>query len=486
MTARQASPLLLSNARLALPELESRTPLPIGALLIEAGLIAAIARRADEVAALNARAGAILDLQGQTVIPGLVNAHYHSYGNAVRGTENSLPLEPWALYTVAYGRSLDENGIRLAVLLGAAEMLRAGVTSCIDHFAHAGRVDAALDAHLKSGMRVGFAPMLHDRYDHDILGSDLPNDLRRRVEGPKRPDSAAVAALFRRLKKEWHGRNGRISLLLGPNAPQRCTPELWDTWRTLAKELDLGAHTHLLETRPQASIGLKHYKGMVAEMAREGLLNERLSVAHGIWTTAEERGLLAQYGVTVVHNPASNLMIGSGLAPIADYRARDVSLALGSDAANTGGRHDMFEVMRLAMMLPRPGLDDAADWPTSAEALGWATAGGARAMDVAGKAGRIAEGYRADLAVLDLRGTAEAALIPNLSALVQHASPACVRATMVEGVWVYKDGKILSFDEDNVLKQFAGIRDKITTTAKAEVATADEAVKYFTGLSGCA
>ncbi len=481
---RQAQPLLLSNACLALPELDSRMPLPLGGLLVEAGRIAAIARRPDEIAALNARAGTTLDLQGQTVIPGLVNAHYHSYGNAVRGTENSLPLEPWALYTVAYGRSLDESGIRLAILLGAAEMLRAGVTSCIDHFAHAGRVDAALEAHLKSGMRVGFAPMLHDRYDHDILEIELPDDLRRRVEGPKRPDAAVMAALFRRLKKEWHGRDGRISLLLGPNAPQRCTRELWDTWRTLAKELDLGVHTHLLETRPQASIGLKHYKGMVAEMEREGLLNERLSVAHGIWTTVEERELLAQHDVTVVHNPASNLMIGSGLAPIADYRARGTSLALGSDAANTGGRHDMFEVMRLAMMLPRSGLDDPGDWPAPAEALGWATSGGAKAMG-AGKVGRIEEGYRADLAVLDLSGTAEAALIPNLSAVVQHASPACVRATMVDGTWVYKDGKILSFDEGDMLKQFAGIRDKIAATAKAEVATANEAVKHFTGLKGC-
>jgi 5-methylthioadenosine/S-adenosylhomocysteine deaminase len=424
----------------------------------------------------------LVDLQGQTIIPGLVNAHYHSYGNAVRGTENSLPLEPWALFTVAYGRSLDDRGIQLAVLLGAAEMMRAGITACIDHFAHAVRVDAALDAHRQSGMRVGFAPMLHDRYDHDIMDIALPADLRLRVEGPKRPDAAWMVGLFRRLQRQWHGRDGRISLLLGPNAPQRCTPELWETWRLLARELDLSSHTHLLETRAQAGIGLKHYKGMVARMAQAGLLNDRLSVAHAIWTTEAERALLADHGVTVVHNPASNLMIGSGTAPIADYRRRGVSMALGSDAANTGGRHDLFEVVRLAMMLPRPSLESPEHWPAPHEALGWATAGGMRALGEPG-GGRLAVDQHADIAVLDLRGAGEAALAPNLSALVQHASPACVRATMVGGRWVYRDGKVLSFDERGVIDEFAELRERLLARSEEEVKTAIEATKYFSGLA---
>ncbi|MCC7046486.1 MAG: amidohydrolase family protein [Alphaproteobacteria bacterium] len=477
--------LLLENARLVLPGADTWSPLPLGAVLVEDARIVGLATDEAGAAALRRRAASRSDLAGRVLMPGLVNAHYHSYGTVVRGTENSLPLEQWALYTVAYGRSLDDDGIQTAILLGAAEMLRAGVTSTIDHFAHAGRVDAALEAHCRSGMRVGLAPMLHDRFDHDLLGIDLPPDLRRRVEGPKRPDATDMAALFRRIHAGWHGKDGRIALLLGPNAPQRCSPELWSVWRELAGELGVHVHTHLLETQAQASIGLRHWRdGMIVELARHGLVNQRLSVAHGIWTTPEERALLADHGVTVVHNPVSNLMIGSGFAPIPDYRARGIPLALGSDGSNTGGRHDIFEVMRLAMMLPRPALPDPAQWPDAREALVWATEGGARALGMAQEIGRIAAGYRADLTVVDMDGAAETPLTLNLAALVQHATPASVRATMVDGRWAYRDGRILAFDEAAVLQRFAAMRERILDASKAEVATAAEAVPHFAKLPG--
>ncbi|MBI3711155.1 MAG: amidohydrolase family protein, partial [Proteobacteria bacterium] len=110
------------------------TPEP-AAVLIENGLIAGIAQGADQ-AALAARAAETIDAAGLVLMPGLVNAHYHAYSGLLRGTENSLPLELWALYTVAYGRTLDADAIRLAILLGAAEMIRSGVTAYIDHFPH--------------------------------------------------------------------------------------------------------------------------------------------------------------------------------------------------------------------------------------------------------------------------------------------------------------------------------------------------------------
>jgi 5-methylthioadenosine/S-adenosylhomocysteine deaminase len=476
--------LLLYNARLVLPDADSRAPLPSGAVLVESGRIAAVLRRPDEIAALAAVTRGV-DLAGQVLMPGLISAHSHSYSTAARGTENSLPLEPWALYTVAYGRALGDEAFRLAVLLTAAEMLRSGVTGAIDHFAYPGRAEVALAAHRETGMRIALAPMLHDRPDHDLLNIALPDDLRRRVEGAKRPGLADLTLLFRRLQRDWHGRDGRLFVQLGPNAPQRCSPELWKLWRELARELDLGAHTHLLETRPQAGIGRRLYDGgIVGAMAREGLLNERLSVAHGIWTEPSERALLAEHGVTIVHNPISNLMLGSGVLPMQDYRSRGIRIALGSDGSNSGGRHDLFEVMRLAMMLPRPGIDDPADWPGPADAFTWATEGGARALGLAGKVGRIAPGYRADLVALDMETAARAALIPNLAAVVQHGGPDAVRAVMIDGNWVYRQGKVLTFDEDAARARFAELRAEILRAARPELATADAAAPYFTGLSG--
>lgn len=475
--------LLLYNARLVLPDADSRAPLPAGAVLVESGRIAAVLGLPDEIATLAAAVPGV-DLAGQVLIPGLISAHSHSYSTAARGTENSLPLEAWALYTVAYGRALGSEAFRLAVLLTTAEMLRSGVTGAVDHFAYAGHAETALAAHREGGMRIALAPMLHDRPDHDLLGITLPDGLRQRVEGAKRPDPANLAALFRRLVRDWHGRDGHLFILLGPNAPQRCSPQLWALWRDLTHELDLGAHTHLLETKSQADIGQRLYDGgVVGAMARAGLLNERLSVAHSIWTVPSERVLLAEHGVTIVHNPISNLMLGSGVLPMQDCRARGIRLALGSDGSNSGGRHDLFEVMRLAMMLPRPGIADPADWPGHAEVFAWATEGGARALGLAGKVGRIAPGYCADLVALDMETAARVALVPNLAAVVQHGGPDSVRAVMIDGNWVYRDGKVLTFDEGAARARFAALRADILATARPELATADEAAPYFTDLN---
>ncbi len=212
--------------------------------------------------------------------------------------------------------------------------------------------DAALAAHEDSGLRVGYAPFLHDLSDYDLLGLDLPPEVAALAGGPPPFDPHAYAARFAEIAAAVRG-SGRVSALLGPNAPQRCSPAALDLWRTLRDRHGVAVHTHLMETRAQAALGARWPGGLVAEMERRRLLDGRLSVAHGIWLSVPERETLARHGVTLVHNPASNLMLGSGVLPFADSVEAGLTLALGTNSANTGGRHDLFEAMRLAIMLPR-------------------------------------------------------------------------------------------------------------------------------------
>ena len=285
-----------------------------GAILVRGDRIAAVAF-GGEAAALSGQAAERHDLGGAIVMPAFVNAHHHAYSNALRGTENALPLELWSLFTVAWGRALDGDLLRLAILLGAAEMLRAGVASVIDHAPQVRLHETAFAAHVESGMRVGYAPMLHDRHDHDLMGFTLPAPLRAQIEGAGFPSHEFYAGMIASLVAAARG-NDRVRILLGPNAPQRCSPELLTQWESLRAHHGLGVHTHLLETRAQA-IQARHAwpAGIVAEMDRRGLLAPGLAVAHGVWTDADERALLARRGVVVVHNPASNLMLGSGVMP---------------------------------------------------------------------------------------------------------------------------------------------------------------------------
>lgn len=439
-----------------------------GTVLVADGRIAAVAVGAD-ASDLARRAAEVVDASGAVVMPGLVNAHHHAYGNAFRGTENSRPLEQWAPFTVAYGRRLDAETLRLAILLGAAEMLRGGITAAIDHSPQVGLHEAAFAAHRESGMRVGYAPFFHDIHDHDFLGLALPPALRAFLEAPGFPKPAFIEAMFRRLAAEAGDR--RVSVLLGPNAPQRCSAVLLDLWVRLRDELGLGVHTHLLETRVQADGSRRAWwHGLVREMDRRGLLAPGLSVAHGVWLDAAERGLLAERGVAVAHNPASNLMLGSGLAPLQGYRRAGVTVALGSDSANSGGAANLFEVMRLAMMLPRLGDDDWRAWLNASDVLRMATEGGAAVLGLGGRTGRVAPGYLADLTLLDLGGSATIAARASVAALVQHGGPEHVRATMVDGRWAWRDGRIQAFDEATAIARFRDRIGAVMAAARDDVA----------------
>lgn len=440
-------------------------------ILIEEGHIAAVA---DGSAgdALAARAIDVMHAPDTVVMPGLINAHHHAYANVLRGTENSLPLELWAPFTTAYGRALDAEMLRLGILLGAAEMLRNGVTTVVDHSPQAHLHETAFAAHLESGMRVAYAPMFHDRHDHDLLGLDLPPALRAYLESGAFAPPAVTAAMFRSLAAAARTHD-RITILLGPNAPQRCSDKLLGLWRTLRDELGLMSHTHLLETQAQAATTQGMWPGgLLRELDRRDLLSSGLSAAHGIWLEPAERELLARRGIVVVHNPASNLMLGSGRMPLEEYRQCGVTLALGSDSANTGGAANPFELMRLAMMLPRIAGSDWRQWPAARDALRMATEGGAAVLGLAGKAGRVAAGFVADLTLVACDGAGIVARAPRVETLVQHGGPQAVRATMVAGRWAYRDGKIAAFDEAAVIARFRERIDHVLTSARDGVAVA--------------
>jgi 5-methylthioadenosine/S-adenosylhomocysteine deaminase len=475
--AASAPSVYIANARLV--RLHAGGEPSLGGVLVEGDSIAAVAETEREQREARARARDVFDAAGLILMPGLVNAHYHSYGTLLKGTQNRLPLEPWALYTVAYGRALGAEAIRLAVLLGAAEMIRNGITTCLDHFPHTRWAESALAAHEASGMRVAFAPFMHDVFDHEFLQLALPPEIRAALDTAPRSSAADAERMYRDRASRWRG-HPRVSILLGPNAFQRCSPGLLDVWRRLADDLGLHAHTHLVETRVQAVRGRAVWPGGTVEaMARAGLLSERLSLAHGVWLTPEEGEVLARHGVTVVHNPASNLMLGSGRLALPTMLERGVPLALGTDSSNSGGRHDLFEVMRLALMLPRPDTPDPRAWPEARQVLEMATTGGARAIGQVGKLGRIEPGQRADLVLLDPRGAALAGAPMTVPHLVQHAGATAVAGVMIDGAWALRDGRILTFDEPAVLDEVAAISAEARAAAGPELVLAETAASYF-------
>jgi 5-methylthioadenosine/S-adenosylhomocysteine deaminase len=210
----------------------------VGAVLVEDGRISAIAWTDVDRTDLRGRAGDVVDGTGRWLMPGLIDAHAHAYGALLRGTENSLPLELWALYTTLYGRAFDGLALRAAILLAAGERIRAGITGTLDHSVMVSLASDSLAAHEASGLRVAFAPFLHDVSDYDLLDVKLPAALRPLVGGPPPLDIGAYAGNFAAMVQAARAGSGRVSVQLGPNAPQRCSPAAWALWRQLRDRHD--------------------------------------------------------------------------------------------------------------------------------------------------------------------------------------------------------------------------------------------------------
>ncbi len=397
----------------------------------------------------------VWELTGDLVIPGLVDAHYHSPDNLVTGRIPAAPLELWSLASVPSRVSAPEQ-LRLAALLGAAQLLRGGVTSVID-VVRPGQglgvegIDAVADAYLESGIRAAIAPVVTDLH----VEATLP---LAEVSPPAVDEKLAdeQLAVLEDLFCRWHGREGRLAVHVAPSAPHRCSDRLLEGTIALARRLQTQLHTHALESPAQAEQARRRWgRSMLAHLDRLGALSPGTVLAHLVWPERDELDLVAERGAVVAHNPASNCALGSGLAPVPGLLAAGATLALGTDAATCNDGLSMFEAMKLATILHRPGEPDWTRWPTAGASLGMATRGGAAALGLADHVGCIAPGYLADLAVVDVRSAAFVPPNDLVQQLVMRAGADVVRHVFVAGTPVVRDRALLTLDWERLAAESA-------------------------------
>jgi cytosine/adenosine deaminase-related metal-dependent hydrolase len=400
-------------------------------------------------------AGAV-DATGMIVMPGLVNAHVHSHGVLTKWVVDAVPGEMWSPYVAAGRVGMTPDEARLAAQLVAIECLKAGVTAVLDHpVFDAPLLDAVAQGFVDSGLRAAIAPSVMDRPFHETIpdpGAAPPPELRRALYTGAPPAAADLVRLTARCIERWNGAAGRISVLVGPSAPQRCSAELLGGLARLATEARVGIHTHVLETRSQAVFARRVLGMPMTEfMERHDLLRPSLSIAHAVWVVDEDVRRLARAGVTVVHNPMTNLLMGSGVMPLLALRAGGVPIALGTDSPNSGAHHAIFESMRLATALPRAFEPDPSRWVTAEEVLAYATLGGARAVGQPGTIGAIEAGREADLVLLRRRTPELTPLNHAVRQLVLSEHGASVHTVLVAGQEVVRGGRLTRVDEDRAL-----------------------------------
>ena len=429
-------------------------------LVIDGARIAALGPGA--AAAWRGPVARTIDARGQLAMPGLINAHFHSPGNLMKGCLPGMPLELFMLHEVPplaadAGSAEAQRLPYVRTMLGALEMLRRGITAVHDDAYHvpvATRegIDAICHAYADSGIRATVAidqPNVPEVDKLPFLAELLTPGQRDALDAAPRQSSAELLALYDHLITRWHGAaDGRLAAAVSCSAPQRVTDDYFRGLSALSRRHDLPFNVHILETRLQRVLGeVKHGKSLVRHVHDLGLLDERMMVIHAIWIDDADIALLARAGCTVAHNPVCNLRLGSGVMPWRALREAGVPLALGTDEMNTDDTVNLWAVAKTAALLQT--LTDADDrrWPAAAEFLHAAPRGGARAMRRANDLGQLAVGAQADVILLDLDTHAFTPLNDLTRQLVYCEDGSSVRSSIVAGRVVFEDGRVAGVDE---------------------------------------
>lgn len=317
------------------------TPAPVPEnVLIDGGRIVAVGA---DVAAEGAE---VIEAAGMLVLPGLVNAHFHSPVNHMKGRLPSLPLEIFMLYESPSLESLRPTPREAYVrtLLACMEMLRSGVTAVQDDAFFTPHptpeiVDAVARAYEDCGIRARLAldqSNLPELAKLPYLEALLPPDQRRALAAPPSFGTAELLAAYDHLIGRWNGAaGGRIGAAISCSAPQRVSPDYATALQRLAERHDLPFYVHILETRTQRVFGAERLGGrsLVALADELGVLTPHANVIHAIWVDDADLDLIAARGAAIAHNPISNLRLGSGVMRFRAVRDRGIPVALGTDEA---------------------------------------------------------------------------------------------------------------------------------------------------------
>lgn len=403
-----------------------------------------------------------IDARGHLLMPGLVNGHFHSSVNHLKGSLDGLPLEVFMLFESPSDAA--EGSPRMAYLrtmLGALEMIRSGVTAVLDDafFVPAPTpvlIDAVMQAYEDSGLRAVLAldqPDVPELEKLPFLAELLPPDLHTRAAGPPPMHARGLLECYGHLLRRWHGRaSGRLRAAVSCSAPQRVTPAYFSALDELSAQHGLPFYIHILETKLQRVLGEEKFGGrsLIRYVHDAGHLSDRLNIVHAIWIDATDLDLIAAAGSVVAHNPISNLRLGSGVMQFRELRARGIPICLGSDEAIADDAINLWSVAKLAGLIHNITDADYERWPRANEILECLISGGARAMRCPKPIGQVAVGHQADLILLDLDTLAFTPLNDLHRQLIYCENGSSVRLTMVNGEIIYENGRIRGVDEASI------------------------------------
>ncbi|MEZ4707384.1 MAG: amidohydrolase [Caldilineaceae bacterium] len=367
--------------------------------------------------------------RGMLAIPGLINTHAHAPMVIFRGLAEDVSIEKWFNeYMWPLESNLTPEDVYWGMKLALVEMIEGGVTTVADHYFF---LDQAAEAVTEAGTRAALGWAVFGDRGYDAL--DATADFAAR----------------------WHGQaDGRITTWMAPHAPYTCDDDFLRAAVAHARQLRIGIHIHAAEEMGQTRASLEK-RGLtpIQVLAETGILDLPTIIAHGCGILPADVDILRQAPqVGVTHSPKTYLKLGMGLTPIAALREAGVPVGLGTDGAVSNNTLDILESLRLMAMLQKHETRNPEVMPIP-QALDIAFNGSAQVVNLANRIGKLAPGYLADIALIDMSGAHHQPLHSRTASLVYNARASDVQTVIVNGRVLMQERQLLTLDKAEIIEQ---------------------------------
>ena len=391
----------------------------------------------------------VFDASGYIILPGFIQTHVHLCQTLFRNLADDLSLLEWLEKKIwPFEGNHTPETLRFSARLGLAELVKSGTTTIMD-MGTVNHQEIVFEELAASGIRAFAGKTMMD------FGK-LPASLK---ETTKSSIDTSIALL-----KKWHNYDmGRLRYAVAPRFALSCSDELLRESGKLAREYGTLLHTHASENRSEVELIRKRFGvNNIMLFEKLGLADSNLCLAHCIWSDEDERTLLKEKNIKVLHCPSANLKLGSGIAPIPDYLQRGITVSLGADGAPCNNNMSAFNEMRLAALIQKP-LHGPQSMPAK-QIVHMATTGGASALGIQNETGSLEEKKLADMIFIKDSQVHSIPYENIFSKLVYSVNSSDVHHVMVNGRWLLRERRLLFIDEEQLVRDVQDTIPKILNT----------------------